>query len=964
MTAAPLTFLSWVRPALETLITGQSSGRATATAQITLTESGPDGTPGSTASQAVSFLIPGPGDVTGLSSAAIVRRYPVDGTLDHESNRCPYVELADPTLPWRYTPAPTPSDASLHPWLVLLVGLEGSELVVDGSTVTIQPAAQQGVQAVGAPGTAYRFAHVQDTGGVRTTRLVSARPLTAGTDYLAVVVPAFDASGAPAWTGAAAVTVALYDAWRFRTAQPAGGFEQLAQLLQPGDAPAQTGEAVLHYPRVTAAAPLSVFGALVGQTSGRTVTEDPLPAAVSSDLAGLRTPARDPQGRPIVGLPAYGDAWSLTAADQSTWGQSLNSDPRHRGVAGLGLGVATGMQEDLIDDAMANLGALREARQAVRQLTLGLAASRSLWQRRMPADPAAKLWLLGPALTRLLTPSGTVAGLATDPSRTIAPGTFSAAARRVLRAGPARTALATAVPTPAGLVISVNRQPPAQPAAIDGVPLTTVSLQSFDTARVAAIRAATIDTSTLLSAASELASASAAGLKSAASSLLAAAQQANSSGQAVAWAPILATLAAGDATVVAQARNPTVAVSLLTHGLTGLSSSLPVLTTTATSATGAAATSTGANAAPAVQRLPEDGGEVAKVPGGGDATSAPGGGGVFTGPGGGGIVAKGPGGGVSTTGPATGAANADLLEMLGDLAPLAADDPTLTAVATDMLAAAVAEAFDPSTTAAPAATRVLSTISGAVDAAQPLAPPELCVGLNRPAWADLAAADPEWLLPGIGQVPENAIVALQSDPIFIDAYLAGLNTQLLTELRFRNIPVATGCTPIRSFWARSDPATGAAAPDIDGIASWAATSPLGDPGHRPTGVTGTELVIAVRGELLERYPTTLVYLQSAVPAGASAADFTVDPAIGGAQVLPTFRGQLAQDVFFFGFTSLDETALSTNWLVLEEAPGGYRFANDVTTAAATGHNWAVATLAQPIRVLIRGDTLIVGGTSG
>ena len=271
----------------------------------------------------------------------------------------------------------------------------------------------------------------------------------------------------------------------------------------------------------------------------------------------------------------------------------------------------------------------------------------------MPADPAAKLWLLGPALTRLLTPSGTVAELATAASRTIPPGTFSAAARRVLRAGPARTALATAVPTPTGLVTSVNRQPPAQPATIDGVPLTTVTLQSFDTARVAAISTAGIDTSKLLSAASELASASATGLQSAASSLLAAAQQANSSGRAVAWAPILATLAAGDATVVAQARNQTVAVSVLTHGLTGLSESPPVLTTTATGTTGAAATSTGASVAPAVQPLPEGGDEVAKAPGGGGATSAPGGGGVLKGPGDGGIVTRGPdGGGVSTTGPA------------------------------------------------------------------------------------------------------------------------------------------------------------------------------------------------------------------------------------------------------------------------------------------------------------------------
>ena len=50
------------------------------------------------------------------------------------------------------------------------------------------------------------------------------------------------------------------------------------------------------------------------------------------------------------------------------------------------------------------------------------------------------------------------------------------------------------------------------------------------------------------------------------------------------------------------------------------------------------------------------------------------------------------------------------------------------------------------------------------------------------------------------------MIALESDPIFIDAYLAGLNTQLLGELRWRNIPVATGCTPIRRFWDRADTA--------------------------------------------------------------------------------------------------------------------------------------------------------------
>src|SRR5207237_5659558 len=135
-----------------------------------------------------------------------------------------------------------------------------------------------------------------------------------------------------------------------------------------------------------------------------------LPAGVKGDLAALRLPAHDPEGRPIVALPRYGEAWPVTAAnpnqwapDLSRWGRELNTDPRHRGVAGLGLEVAIRAQEDLVADVLANLGALREARQRVRHLTLGLAASRSLWQRRVPADPAGRLWLLGPSLHRLVT---------------------------------------------------------------------------------------------------------------------------------------------------------------------------------------------------------------------------------------------------------------------------------------------------------------------------------------------------------------------------------------------------------------------------------------------------------------------------------------------------------------------------------------------------------------------------------
>ena len=78
-------------------------------------------------------------------------------------------------------------------------------------------------------------------------------------------------------------------------------------------------------------------------------------------------------------------------------------------------------------------------------------------------------------------------------------------------------------------------------------------------------------------------------------------------------------------------------------------------------------------------------------------------------------------------------------------------------------------------------------------------------------------------------------------------------------------------------------------------------------------------------------------------------------------MLPEFQGRLGEDVAFFGFPSLPGSAAAEHWVVFEEPPAGYRFANDVATSAAAGHAWAAATLAQPIRVLIRGDALIARG---
>lgn len=865
-----LTFLGWMRERIAGLAGSVSGGRPTGSTQLTLTGTDAGGANTGSDAATLAFALAGPGDVLGLAPGAITRRYPTPGATDHESDRCPLAEFADPALPWRYTPGPKPAPGtgSVHPWLVLVVGTEGTEdaeLTLTADQVSLSVAVQQ-LHPIGAPGASHPWAHVQvDGAGHRIGRVLSGRPLAPGTDYLAVLVPAYRADGTTSWNGAAPALVPVYDHWRFRTAVPAGGFEELAAALQPGDAPVTTGRAPLEYPRVPGAG-LEVRGAL-GPVDG---TDAALPAAVGTDLAGMRTPATDEAGRPIVGLPDYGASWRADA-DTTTWGATLNGDPRHRGVAGLGLELGIRLQDELVADATTQLGALAEARQKISHLVLGLTATTGLWTRRLPTDAREQLWLMGPALSRVVTESGTVAALSTATDRALPAGVWSSAARRVLRSGPSRTAATTTATVAAGPALAAANTPPPPPQpSQDGVMLANSFDQLLATTMARGAPAAAA-LQGLAAQAGALAAASPGPVQQSARDVAGMVATAAKTAQPAPYAEAMLLLVSGaSATRAAQLKEAGTALG----GLRGRFGHQP--------------------------------------PPAKDALAA--------------------------------------LAGLGPASPPV--EPPCTAVNLDALAIGVVGAFDPSTETAALRSRVLGQIGG-IDPAQPLAPPEACVGIDRPVWRDVDGVFADWLLPGVGALDDDAVIALETDPAFVDALLVGLNTQLLGELRWRNIPVATGCTPLRSFWQRADAADGSRVDDILGLANWPAGADLGDPAHRPPGLGGRDLVIAVRGRLFLRYPATVVYL-------TQAPSFDTDPAPDAARVLPTFQGRIGPDVSFFGFDGFDPDAIGGYWLVFEEPPAGYRFANDVSTAAAP-EQWAAAAFARPVRVLIRGDRLVPGG---
>jgi hypothetical protein len=212
-------------------------------------------------------------------------------------------------------------------------------------------------------------------------------------------------------------------------------------------------------------------------------------------------------------------------------------------------------------------------------------------------------------------------------------------------------------------------------------------------------------------------------------------------------------------------------------------------------------------------------------------------------------------------------------------------------------------------------------------------------------------------MPGGGDVPLDRVMALVTNPSFVDAFLVGANQQSLAELRRRNVPVTTGWTPLRRFWEHYDGA--GPATDIEpivqllttpvpGTPRWGEGSPLGHTSHQQGG-NAAQLIVLLHTELFRRYPATQVYLV-ANPGGEDT--WGTPPAVDNpsTHVPPVLSGTLHPELVFFGFPRTAEQGKS-HWLVLEEPPPGYRFNAPTTTQRVlkNGGQYAAATLDRPVR---------------
>ena len=253
--------------------------------------------------------------------------------------------------------------------------------------------------------------------------------------------------------------------------------------------------------------------------------------------------------------------------------------------------------------------------------------------------------------------------------------------------------------------------------------------------------------------------------------------------------------------------------------------------------------------------------------------------------------------------------------------------------------------------------------------------PEIDIPMYKPLTDDAA----DLFLPNIQFIPNNSISLLETNQKFIESYMMGLNHEFARELLWREYPTDQRGSYFRQFWDAStcmeeEIVTDGTLTveeqiekqkeklrDIPPIHLWSKYSKLGEHDHRALGGDKKEeVVLAIRGDLLKRYPSAVIYAHKAkwhIDKDTSQIDFKVErelEILKGIELkkppknkikTPLYEAKVDPDITFFGFDLSVEEAQGKNgdhpdvdkdfpgwFFVIKERPGEPRFGLDLEPA--------------------------------
>jgi hypothetical protein len=220
---------------------------------------------------------------------------------------------------------------------------------------------------------------------------------------------------------------------------------------------------------------------------------------------------------------------------------------------------------------------------------------------------------------------------------------------------------------------------------------------------------------------------------------------------------------------------------------------------------------------------------------------------------------------------------------------------------------------------------------------------------EAPMYEALRDFFPDMLLPGLDRLPANSITLLETNQKFVEAFMVGANHEIGRELLWRGYPVDRRGTFFRQFWdTRGRVSPPEQTGDITAMGGWASTTHLGE--HALAGTPASMIVLALRGDLLNRYPRAMVY---AVEAAWSSPAAGAARTLGTRELYPMFRVTRAPEITMVGFAMTAQQARGADqptasgappvpsrdagwFFVLQEQPTEPRFGLDAPTDGAYG----------------------------
>ena len=248
---------------------------------------------------------------------------------------------------------------------------------------------------------------------------------------------------------------------------------------------------------------------------------------------------------------------------------------------------------------------------------------------------------------------------------------------------------------------------------------------------------------------------------------------------------------------------------------------------------------------------------------------------------------------------------------------------------------------------------------------------------DQPMYDPLVKLSDEYFLPNINLIPQNSITLLETNQKFIESYMVGINHEMSRELLWREYPTDQRGSYFRQFWDVSQylPEQGEdlgtlkeKLKDIPEIHKWPRASKLGEHDNREVGgANEEEVVLVIRGELLKKYPTAVIYAHKAkwqtknedgsggfdpakerdlfdIPSGQE------DNPPRTIVKTPLYSAKVDPDIYFFGFDLTSEVAKGNDgtspttdnagwFFVIKERPGEPRFGLDIGGPNNTINTW-------------------------